>query len=129
MKALRYLQAIATLLMVLPFVFASLIPSGIMPVNNAENGLVMLICTGEGPVEMVLGEDGELTQVDTSGGMPSEADTCVWAINFHSVGLTCTSTLPVSITEYVKAKFAVVPTHLRMANVLEPSARGPPEQV
>ena len=45
--------------MVLPFVALSLLPQGFMPDRDASGALVVVLCTPDGPINMVTGEGEE----------------------------------------------------------------------
>ncbi|MFV0358895.1 hypothetical protein [Tropicimonas sp.] len=71
----RLLHALAVWLLIAPFLLHSLIASTVMPTGSAD-GPVLVICTGDGPLEMVL---------DPATGEPvrkrpdDSAGQCSWA--------------------------------------------------
>lgn len=51
-------QGLAAWLALLPFLLLALLPPGVMPGQTARGGFTLVLCTPEGPQEMVLGPDG-----------------------------------------------------------------------
>lgn len=62
---------LTSFLCLLALCLASAIPQGWMPVRGAQGELIFVICTGDGPVEMVLDRDG-----DAPGPADSEPTPC-----------------------------------------------------
>lgn len=59
-----------------PFLVLSLISPAVMPAQAADGGLVLVLCTGDGAVEMVL---DPLTGEVSKPSPKSPADRCAWA--------------------------------------------------
>ncbi len=69
-------------LLCLPFLLAQLIAPGTMAVSGPD-GLRMVLCSGDGPITVVLTDTGDIVPVDdaTDGHGPSGA-TCPWSLAF-----------------------------------------------
>lgn len=119
------LRALAGWLMLLPFVLLSLLPAGTMAASGADGPRVVL-CVGDGVVEMVLAADGSLqpAQPPTDGG---HAPACGWAL--HGQPLLAAAGAPAPAFTAAELSLpppdATAPAVLR-AEVLAPAARGPP---
>lgn len=69
------LRRLALCVLLAPFVALALIPHGVMPIRGAE-GLVLVICTGDGPLEMVV----DKATGETRPREPADpGNSCVWA--------------------------------------------------
>jgi hypothetical protein len=58
---------------VLPFVVLSLLPAGLMPARAADGTMVIVLCTGDGPVEMTVDLDDH--------DHPAMSQMCDWAVH------------------------------------------------
>ncbi len=124
-RPLRQFPATLKLLAVLVLLVRAFVPSGWMPVADA-NGIRIAICSGSGPMELVLSKDGTLKK-DT-GQQKAPRDPCPWGL-----GSAISADLPVPAAlpdppqalpdEFVRAiAFAARP----FPRGLRPPARAPP---
>ncbi len=122
------LGRLAQLLLVLPFVLLSMMAPGTMAATGADGEVHIVICAGDGPVDMVMLEDGSLRPAsEETPGHGAPHDTCAWAVHAQPV----LSFLPdeamgpiLRVTPAVH--FVHVAQHHRRRAVLAPTARGPP---
>lgn len=109
-----------------PFFLLTLFSNGVMPLRTAE-GLVLVICTGEGPLEMVIdpatGDPIDQAPNDRQGH-------CDWASAKPPVGLAPSLGLLYTQTAFVPADLPVLPTVLCAGRTTGlPPSTGPPFRV
>lgn len=110
-------------LLILPFLMLSLLTPGTMLTQDAQGGVMVVLCAGDGPVEMMLAPDGSLH--DKTAADPHQR--CDWAPHAqHAIAHTAAA-LPVPAQLALPRRFKLAPPgHLHRAEILAPSARGPP---
>lgn len=113
-------------LALIPFLLLALISPGTMLARDDAGGVTVVLCVEGGLIEMVQAADGTLTDKAPDGGH----SVCYWAPHGQQV-LDVASADPVApLFLPVPLTFAgESPEHLRRAEVLAPSARGPPAVV
>lgn len=113
------LAAMAVLLLV-----AALLPQGVMPLRSAQGGLILVLCTGDGPVEAMIDPvTGETLPVPQD----STHDRCDWACG--QMQMATETPLPLQGPLWQIAVTLDLPppaTGAPVAEVITPSARGPP---
>lgn len=115
-----FLRRIALLVMLLPFVIASSVPSGFMPHRSDAGAMTLVLCTADGPQEMTL----DLGHPEPRG---AEHKSCPWALTQSAIalpGATVVLAPPVAL-----ATAAPLPagSHLQAAILPGPrTARAPP---
>lgn len=83
-KPARLLRIAALCAVLLPFLLTSMIASGVMPARATNGAIMLVICTADGPLEMLV---DPATMQPTAPGhdMPSQKDkhdsSCAWAAN------------------------------------------------
>lgn len=118
----RWLRQLRWLL-VLPFLMLSLLTPGTMLTQDAQGGVMVVLCAGDGPVEMMLAPDGSLH--DKSAADPHQR--CDWAPHAQPAIAQPAAALPVLVRLALPRGFQLAPPdRLRRAEILAPSARGPP---
>lgn len=77
----RYLRLIALWAMILPFAAASLIAKGVMPAVSPAGVIMLVICTGDGMVEMAVDAVTmePLADPGKDGPPAPDAGSCAWA--------------------------------------------------
>ena len=102
---------------------SSLLSPGVMPLRDAHGGLVLVLCTGDGPVAMVM----DPVTGETRPQMPDTENHCAWA-TAHPVAGPDTGILPIAPLWQLAATLGLPGTlpHRASTAALEPSARGPP---
>lgn len=120
----RYLRRLALWAMLSPFFLLSLLSQGVMPVPSDGGGLVMVICSGDGPVEVTIdpetGEPVRKSRRDASG-------VCAWAIAKPLVSLTTVADLPTLVSRMHPAEPPALPTIRVFAQATGlPPSTGPP---
>ena len=84
------LQRLLGVLLVLPFVVLSLLPAGLMPARAADGTMVVVLCTGDGPVEMT---------VDLGHSKaPKMSQTCDWAVHGAAAVLPDLTAVPRAVS-------------------------------
>jgi hypothetical protein len=113
------LQRLGSVLLVLPFVVLSLLPAGLMPARAIDGGFVIVLCTGDGPVEMMVDLDGT--------DHPAISKVCDWtahgAVAVVPDLLALPQATPLSPAPFVQTVAAMGPAHDPHGIM----ARGPPE--
>lgn len=119
-------------LLLLPFLIMSLIPAGTMTVNSDQGQLSIVICSGNGPVQVIMNDDGSFTRTannDQTDGPEkhNSGKVCDWAP--HNSLIVAPSLASIKQLEQLEVSADLThgfdTAHLRLA-VLAPSARGPP---
>lgn len=115
-------------LLVLPFLLFSLIGQGTMLAAGPDNRLTVVLCSGEGLVDMVVAVDGSLIPADEDRPDPHHDNpVCDWAIHAQSAPGPAAATAPLPHLLLQPARHAPhVALHERRIAVLAPAARGPP---
>lgn len=118
------LRGLVLAAMVVVLALGSLLPRGAMPYRAADGSLVLVLCTGDGPVEMLL---------DTATGdtRPVPKDTghgpCDWACAQPVLAEAPALSLPDPLWQVAATLQAPAPaTGAPARQVIAPSARGPP---
>ena len=62
-------------ILVLPFLALCLLPTPVMATRSADGNMVLVLCTGNGPMEVTINAAGEVQHSVPEAG----ADTCHWA--------------------------------------------------
>lgn len=122
-------QHICAVLLV-PFLVMSAFSAGTMPVVSDNGTLRIVICTGSGPLEMLVGPDGGFTPADQSDHTPEKDVSCAWAMQAHQavvIGVAVVLPQPVSLS--VEPFSPPVPKAARTRYFPVPFARGPPLSV
>ncbi|WP_199257517.1 DUF2946 family protein [Paracoccus binzhouensis] len=112
-------------LAVLPFLLLSLIVPGTMLARDAQGGVTVVLCAGDGVVEMIMAADGSLSPV---GKAPhGDHRPCDWAPHGQPLLGTDIAAAPAPLLQALGlARVLDLPGHLHRAEMLAPSARGPP---
>lgn len=119
-------------LLLLPFLIMSLIPAGTMTVNSDQGQVRIVICSGNGPVQVTLNDDGSFTRANANDQADSPQKhksnkVCDWAP--HNSLIVAPSLVSIEQLEPLEVSADLThgfdTAHLRLA-VLAPSARGPP---
>jgi hypothetical protein len=119
-------MAFAAYLAVLPFVLLSFMAPGTMTVSDADGLPKIVICTGDGPLEMVVGEDGSL---QLPGDRPADRDghDCAWAFHGQSALDLSIPVFPAAVVLRVPVKHVVSQDQIRQRpNLFTGLARAPP---
>ncbi|PYE84871.1 hypothetical protein DFP88_102675 [Pseudoroseicyclus aestuarii] len=115
-------RALAWLLL-LPFLLLSLLPLGTMA-TAGPNGPSIVLCTGEGPLEVVQAPDGSLRPAPPHR---HESHPCAWAVHAQAADQPAPVQLPlpapVHHAAYLSPGDEAAP---RAAGPRAPSARDPP---
>lgn len=122
------MRRLALWLAVLPFMLLSLVLPGTMLVRDAQGGVTVVLCAGDGPVEMRVAPDGSLVPVEK----PPHADAhvCDWAPHARVAALGAgLEAPPVPVTLLSAGLRPAAAAHLRHADPLAPVARGPPRLI
>ncbi len=125
------LRRCAQWLLVLPFVLLSLMAPGTMAATGTDGQIHIVICAGDGPMDMVMLEDGSLrpaTDAEQSGGHGAHHDSCPWAVHAQPVLAGASVLAPGPVLRVTPVAYVVpVAQHHRRRAVLAPTARGPPD--
>ena len=124
----RLLLRLSGLLALIPFLLLSLMMSGTMLARDAQGGVTVVLCAGDGgTVEMVMGADGRLTEKAPHDDHADSHSVCHWAPHGQPLLEIASPGLAAPLPVLAMPAFAGdLPAHLRRADVLAPSARGPP---
>ena len=116
------------LLALIPFLLLSLMMSGTMLARDGQGGVTVVLCAGDGgTVEMVMGADGRLTEKAPHDDHADSHSVCHWAPHGQPLLEIASPGLAAPLPVLAMPAFAGdLPAHLRRADVLVPSARGPP---
>ena len=125
MTALVALRVLALrLAVVVPLLALGLFPTGVMPGQDQDGTVVLVLCSGNGPMLMVL-DPATGTFQKAPPSAPKTA--CDWAMAQVGVTLPPAIALPLPPTTKVRASFALASLDFRPAH--DPRglyARGPP---
>ena len=112
---------------VLPLLALGVFPAGVMPTQGSDGEMVLVLCTGDGPMLMTLDPTtGTLQKAQPS----SPKSVCDWAIAQAGVTLPAAITLPVPPQTLVRAAPALASLDFRPTH--DPRgiyARGPPSLI
>ena len=124
----RLLLRLSSLLALIPFLLLSLMMSGTMLARDGQGGVTVVLCAGDGgTVEMVMGADGRLTEKAPHDDHADSHSVCHWAPHGQPLLEIASPDLAAPLPVPAMLAFAGdLPAHLRRADVLVPSARGPP---
>lgn len=133
-RARPALGRLLALVMVLPFVLLSLLAQGTMVAQGATpESFVVVLCADHLPVEMVLDEDGDVVPADEYRARHDQPvpttpkPPCDWSV--HAQPMLDVAPIPVIAAVTLGRPADLVPAqglNVRRAEVLTPSARGPP---
>jgi len=124
----RLPTAVAAYLSLLPFVLLSLMAPGTMTVPTADGLPKIVICTGDGPLEMVVGDDGAFQLPDDQ---PAERDNpdCAWAYHGQSALDHSAPVVAAAVLLRAPVRHVVVPDQVRQRlNLFAGFARAPPSE-
>ncbi|WP_244287887.1 DUF2946 family protein [Labrenzia sp. 011] len=110
----------------IPFLLLSLMAPGTMTVADADGLPRIVICTGSGPLEMIVGKDGDLR---LPGDQPTERDSrlCDWSLHGQTaVDLSIPALPAVSALRIPIAHIAFQDQIRRRPSVFIRLARAPP---
>ncbi|WJS83816.1 DUF2946 family protein [Paracoccus sp. TOH] len=112
-------------LAVLPFLLLSLIVPGTMLERDARGGVTVVLCAGDDLVEMVMAADGSLSP---AGKAPhGDHRPCDWAPHGQPLLGADIAAAPAPLLQALHlARVLDLPDPLYRAEMLAPSARGPP---
>lgn len=125
-KACRWGRAVLLWLSLVPFLLTHLIAEGAMP-QSGPTGFTVVLCTGDGPLEIAIGPDGTAHPVtpDSQHHTP-----CPWAVgtpaflSFDAPSLLAFAPAELAADVLPRAEVAAPGTALRL-----PPSRGPPLQI
>jgi len=115
-------------LAVLPFLLFSLILPGTMVARDAQGSITVVLCSGEGPVEMAVAADGSLVPA----GKASHGDPhgCDWAPHGQPLLEGAMQAAPTPLLQALRMARALDrPGPPHRVEMLAPFARGPPARV
>jgi len=94
------LRALAFWALLAPFLLLSLLPSSAMPARAADGTLTMVLCTGDGPVEMAMDlATGQPVKPQPAKPPPEgKADHCDWASGQFTADLTAAPSAVLALT-------------------------------
>ena len=122
------LQKVALrLLVVLPLLALGLFPAGVMPTLGSDGGMVLVLCSGDGPMLMTV-DPATGTFKKAPPSAPKTA--CDWAMAQAGVTMPAALTLPLPPQTLVRAAPALASLDFRPAH--DPRgiyARGPPSLI
>ncbi|MFH5774506.1 hypothetical protein ACHFJ0_09650 [Paracoccus sp. NGMCC 1.201697] len=133
-RALPALGRAVALVLVLPFVLLSLMAQGTMVAQGATpQSFMVVLCADHVPVEMVLDADGNVVRADEHRAKQSEQvpkspkPPCDWSVHAQPM-LEASPVLPVVAAQIGRPADPTAARDQRVlrAEVLAPSARGPP---
>ena len=109
---------------VLPLIALAVFPAGVMPTQGSDGEMVLVLCTGDGPMLMTL---DPTTGTFQKAPPSSPKSVCDWAMAQAGVSLPAAITLPVPPQTLVRAAPALASLDFRPTH--DPRgiyARGPP---
>lgn len=112
----------------LPFLVLSMIAPGTMADVDSNGRPTLVICSGQGPLRVIVQVDGSVPSSDKSGAPVSHAaQDCPWAFHAHLV----VNSLPAVLGAMIRiaapvGSIAAMSEHEQRVAVLGPSTRGPP---
>ncbi|MDF3854117.1 DUF2946 family protein [Paracoccus sp. P2] len=115
-------------LAVLPFLLFSLIQPGTMIARDAQGAVAIVLCSGEGPVQMAVAADGSLVPADE---IPhGDPHACAWAPHGQPLLQGAVADAPQPLAAAARLALWPAPPAPPHASALpEPSARGPPRLI
>ncbi|CAN0580388.1 unnamed protein product [Ectocarpus sp. 12 AP-2014] len=125
----RHVRLVMVWAMLMPFAVSSLIASGVMPARADNGAFMMVICTGDGMVEVAVDPVTLQPISDESGGTDPQptADHCAWAAAHAPADLADAMALRLPLAVIAPAQAAPDPTVLRVAAATGlPPSTGPP---
>ena len=127
-SSISRLQKVALrLLVVLPLLALGLFPAGVMPTLGSDGGMVLVLCSGDGPMLMTV-DPATGTFKKAPPSAPKTA--CDWAMAQAGGTLPAAMTLPLPPQTLVRAAPALASLDYRPAH--DPRgiyARGPPSLI
>jgi hypothetical protein len=115
------------LIAVLPLLALGLLPAGVMPVQGSDGGMVLVLCSGSGPMLMTV-DPATGTFKKAPPTAPKSA--CDWAMAQGGTALPAAIALPLPPQTLVRAAPALASLDFRPAH--DPRgiyARGPPSLI
>lgn len=125
-RACEGAKAVLLCLSLIPFLLTHLIAEGAMP-QSSPAGFTVVLCTGDGPLEIEIGPDGTPHPVapDSQHHTP-----CHWAAGtLVFLGLHAPSLLTVAPVEIAAATVASAELEAHRTALRLPPPRGPPLQI
>ena len=115
-------------LLLLPFLFFATFSQGTMLDVASDGGIRIVLCTGEGEVEAVMMPDGTVRSLDGGDtGNHTKDLVCDWVLHAQSALEAGPAAVDPPLLLDLGTSYAIdMPMHLRRADVLTPTARGPP---
>ncbi|WP_112310443.1 hypothetical protein [Pseudogemmobacter bohemicus] len=127
---LSYLRVIAFWAMLLPFSATALIGKGVMPVIGSNGIIMLVICTGQGMIEMPVDAVTMEPVATADGGSRTPAaspDQCTWAMAHPGLDLPIDTPILPAIATAGSIAPGLPPTILLVAAETGlPPATGPP---
>lgn len=121
-RALRFLRV----LLLVPFLLAQFLAAGTM-VQSGPDGPRLVLCSGDGVVEVVLAADGTLHPVDPADHGAGQ-DNCPWAALLHHGVMADVARAPSAPLAWsAHTVRPMVQTVLPQARHAWPETRGPPQ--
>lgn len=122
----RYHPAVMAIMAALVLSLRLVVPSGWMPVVN-DGAVSIMLCTGDGPVALVMERDGSVHQQDPAAPSPTR-DPCPYGLALaKALGPSDTVVLPLPPTELARIALPMLAAARLVAwRSLRPPARGPP---
>ncbi|MBE0412970.1 DUF2946 family protein [Yoonia sp.] len=122
-KARRFLR----LALLVPFLLAQLIASGTMA-KAGPDGFRMVLCTGDGLVEVIIAADGTIHPTD--GENPVQHDPCPWSVtgNHAVFGSDIITLAATPLATDVSFGMQAVPA-MHQSRHIRPQTRAPPAAV
>jgi len=119
------LRRLTCWLAVLPFLFFALMQPGTMLSRDAMGKVTVVLCSGDGPVDMVVAADGSLVPADQAPHGDSHA--CDWSLHGQPLleGAAAGAPQPLAVADRLALWPAPSPPPHGSALPV-PSARGPP---
>ncbi len=119
----EWIRKTAIAFLLLPFFLLSLFSNTVMPVRTAD-GFVLVICTGEGPLEVTIDRE---TGAPIEEGPDRGSDRCDWASATPLVTLFSSAELLAQQVDATGLALPIPPAHLVASHATGlPPATGPP---
>lgn len=121
----RMLRPLRMLLLV-PFLLAQFLAAGTM-VQSGPQGPRLVLCSGDGVVEVILAADGTLHPVDPTDHGNSQ-DNCPWAALLHHGVVADVTAAPAAALAWTADTVGPIPQDVPLqARHVWPETRGPPQ--
>lgn len=127
--AAHLLRIVLVWISVLPFVLMSIIGAGVVPVRSAEGTLMMVICTGDGMVEIAV-DPATMEPISDEGDKNDTAPgqgVCDWAAAQSAYTLVGQTVLSLALQKIAEAWTGFAETTLTVSDATGlPPSTGPP---